>query len=220
MDYGSVFLVITFFHITFATAMKVRIYIIITLLLSTLLCGAQEKKVIKGFSGGMMAHSGYMFGSDNRYGNPKGVTFGLGGCAKLHFTDHFRVGFEGYFSNVGLKKEPFQSGSHNKIFWAGALADWFWSFGRLTPFAGAGTGGGMETSCYILAGDKHDWIPEGSAIYRKQPFFYVDPYIGTEYKVGGALRLIMKADWLLAINSEGLNRPQGPRIYFGVIFAH
>ena len=56
MDYGSVFLVITFFHITFATAMKVRIYIIITLLLSTLLCGAQEKKVIKGFSGGMLAH--------------------------------------------------------------------------------------------------------------------------------------------------------------------
>jgi hypothetical protein len=78
----------------------------------------------------------------------------------------------------------------------------------------------METSCYILAGDKHDWMPEGSAIYRKQPFFYVDPYIGTEFKVGGALRLIMKADWLLAINSEGLNRPQGPRIYFGVIFAH
>lgn len=198
---------------------------ILTILLSIagiLVCNAQEKNIIKGFSGGMMAHTGYMSGGDNPFGfNPQGMTFGLGGCAKLHFTDHFRAGFEGYFSNVGLKeKSGFQSGSHNKVFWAGALAEWFRKCDRFTPFAGAGTGGGMETSCYILAGDKHDWMPEGSAIYRKQPFFYVDPYIGTEYKVGGALRLIMKADWLLAINSEGLNRPQGPRIYFGVIFAH
>ena len=180
-----------------------------------------EDKAIKGFSGGMMVHSGYQFGGDNPYNlHISSPTFGIGGCAKLHFTDHFRAGFEGYFSNVGLKeKSGFQSGSHNKVFWAGALAEWFRKCDRFTPFAGAGTGGGMETSCYILAGDKHDWIPEGSAIYRKQPFFYVDPYIGTEYKVGGALRLIMKADWLLAINSEGLNRPQGPRIYFGIIFA-
>ena len=38
--------------------------------------------------------------------------------------------------------------------------------------------------------------------------------------VGRALRLTVKADWLTAINSDGLNRPFGPRIYFGVIFAH
>lgn len=202
--------------------MKIRnILTILLLAAGIMVCNAQEKKVIKGFSGGMMAHTGYMFGGDNPYGyNPKGVTFGLGGCAKLHFTDHFRAGFEGYFSNVGLRKEPFRSGSHNKVFWAGALADWFWKIDRFTPFAGMGTGGGMETSCYILEGDKHDWLPEGPVIYRKQPFFYVDPYIGTEYKVGRALRLILKADWLLAISSEGLNRPQGPRLYFGVIFAH
>ncbi len=202
--------------------MKIKTLLTIILVLSGIaVCNAEEKKFIKGFSGGMMAHTGYMFGGDNPYGyNPQGMTFGLGGCAKLHFTNHFRAGFEGYFSNVGLRKEPFQSGSHNKVFWAGALADWFWKCGRFTPFAGAGTGGGMETACYILAGDKHDWLPEGSAIYRKQPFFYVDPYVGTEFKVGRALRLILKADWLLAINSEGLNRPQGPRLYFGVIFAH
>ena len=181
---------------------------------------SQDKKFIKGFSGGMMVHSGYQFGGDNPLNyNPKGATFGIGGAARLHLTDHFRAGFEGYFSTMGLKKDLVK-GSHNKVFWAGALAEWFRKCDRFTPFAGAGTGGGMETSCYILAGDKHDWMPEGSAIYRKQPFFYVDPYIGTEFKVGGALRLIMKADWLLAINSEGLNRPQGPRIYFGVIFAH
>ena len=41
-------------------------------------CMAQEKKFIKGFSGGMMLHSGYLFGGDNPYGyNPKGITFGI-----------------------------------------------------------------------------------------------------------------------------------------------
>lgn len=214
---------ILIFHIIFASAMKRRIiYIIILLIAGTALCnGQEENKVIKGFSGGMMAHTGYMFGGDNPYGyNPKGVTFGLGGCAKLHFTKHFRAGFEGYFSNVGLKKDVFKSGSHNKVFWAGALADWFWKCGKLTPYIGATVGGGMETALYMTAGDKHDWLPEAAAIYRKQPFFALDPYIGTEYAVGKALRFTFKADWLLAINSDGLNRPLGPRVYFGVIFTH
>ena len=34
------------------------------------------------------------------------------------------------------------------------------------------------------------------------------------------LRLTLKADWMLAINSDGLNRPMGPRVYFGFIFSH
>lgn len=220
MDYRSVFLVITFFHITFATTMKIRIYIIITLLLSTLLCGAQEKKIIKGFSGGMMLHTGYMFSGDNPYNyNPKGATFGIGGCAKLHFTDHFRAGFEGYFSTVGLHNE-IKSGSHNKMFWTGALADWFWKIGKFYPYVGVTVGGGMETAYYMFEGDKYDWEFESKAVFHKQPFFAVDPYIGVEYKVGEALRLTLKTDWLCAINSTGLNRPLGPRVYFGFIFAH
>lgn len=201
---------------------KYILYIIIMVFAGIQVCGAEEqKKFIKGFSGGMMAHTGYMFGGDNPYGyNPKGVTFGLGGCAKLHFTKHFRAGFEGYFSNVGLKKDVFRSGSHNKVFWAGALADWFWNCGKFTPYIGTSVGGGMETALYMTDGDKHDWAPETTVIYRKQPFLAIDPYIGTEYAVGKALRFTFKADWLLAINSDGLNRPLGPRIYFGIIFTH
>lgn len=180
---------------------------------------AKGNKVIKGFSGGMMAHTGYQWGGDNPYGyNPKGITFGIGGVARLHLTDHFRTGFEGYFSNVGLKKGV-KDGSHNKVFWAGALADHYWNLGRLYPYAGLSIGGGMETSCYIFDGDKHDWMPESSMVYRKQPFFAADPFIGCDFAVGEALRLTLKADWLLAINKEGLNKPLGPRIYFGVIFA-
>ena len=197
------------------------IYTVILLLAGLVCCHAQEeKKFIKGFSGGMMAHTGYMFGGDNPYGyNPKGVTFGLGGCAKLHFTKHFRAGFEGYFSTMGLKKE-LAEGSHNKVFWSGVLCDWYWKIGKLYPYIGATVGGGMETAYYMFEGDKHDWQPEAFAVFHKQPFFAVDPFIGCDIAVGEALRLTVKTDWLIAINNEGLNRPVGPRIYFGFIFAH
>ena len=197
------------------------IFTAVTLVCISISLSAEGRKAIKGFSGGMMVHTGYQFGSDYPGGtlDINSVTFGLGGCAKIHFTKHFRAGFEGYFSNVssisGLK-----SGSHNKVFWAGALADWFWKCGKFTPYAGATVGGGMETAFYMFEGDKHDWTPESKAILHKQPFFAFDPYVGVEYKVGKALRLTAKADWLIAINSDGLNRPLGPRIYFGVIFAH
>ena len=46
---------------------------------------AQEKKFIKGFSGGMMLHTGYLSGGDNpRDYNPSGATFGIGGVVRLH----------------------------------------------------------------------------------------------------------------------------------------
>ena len=186
----------------------------------TLCASAGQKKFIKGFSGGMMIHTGWLFGGDNPYGlDFNNATFGMGGCAKLHITKHFRTGFEGYFSSAPIRKGV-ESGSHNKMFWTGALADWFWQCGRFIPYIGATAGGGMETAFYMFEGDKHDWLPEGKAVFHKQPFFALDPYAGVEYAVGKALRLTLKADWLIAINSDGLNRPLGPRIYFGVIFAH
>ena len=183
--------------------------------------GDSDRKVINGFSGGMMLHTGYQFGYDAPYDgmNISSPTFGIGGCAKLHLTKHFRAGFEGYFSTAPIHN-GMQSGSHNKLFWTGALADWFWMCGKFIPYVGATVGGGMETSFYMFEGDKHDWLPESHAILHKQPIFVVDPYVGVEYAVGEALRLTLKADWLLAVNSGGLNRPLGPRIYFGFIFAH
>ena len=197
--------------------------LIIICILSLLCFGqsnAQEKKFIKGFSGGMMVHSGYQFGGDNPFNyNPKGATFGIGGAARLHLTDHFRTGFEGYFSTMGLKKDLVK-GSHNKVFWTGILADWYWKAGRFYPYVGATVGGGMETAYYMFEGDSHDWLPEAAAVFNKQPFLAVDPFIGCDIAVGEALRLTVKTDWLLAIRKSGINRPFGPRIYFGFIFAH
>ena len=181
---------------------------------------AEENKIIKGFSGGMMVHSGYQFGGDNPYDlNISSPTFGIGGCAKVHLTKHFRTGFEGYFSTAPIRKDV-QKGSHNKLFWTGALLDWYWKKGNIVPYIGTTFGGGMETSFYMFEGDRYDWELEQKSVLHKQPFFAIDPYLGIEYAVGAALRLTLKADWLLAINSDGLNRPMGPRIYFGFIFAH
>ena len=202
--------------------MKLHIRILSLLLLigATVTLNAQEKKVIKGFSGGMMINAGYMFGSDNPYNlDISSPTFGMGGCAKLHFSDHFRAGFEGYFSSAPLRNGV-ESGSHNKVFWTGLLADFFCKRGKFVPYAGLTVGGGMETAFYMFEGDKHDWLPEPMAVLHKQPFLAIDPYTGVEYKVGRALRLTLKADWLLAINSDGFNMPTGPRLYFGCIFAH
>lgn len=191
------------------------------LLLSFCICGrAEEKKVIKGFGGGMMLHTGYQYGGDNPYGfDADGMTLGIGGVARLQFTGHFRAGFEGYVSTVGLH-DGVESGSHNKVFWTGAMVDWFWQIGKFYPYAGVTVGGGQETAFYMFEGDKHDWLPETDSVFHKQPFFALDPFIGVDYAIGKAMRLTLKADWLQAVNSDGLNRPTGPRIYFGLIFAH
>ena len=208
---------------------KRHIASILILILSgiTAFGSGKDDRFIKGFSGGMMAHTGYLSGGDIPAGelagignfNPNGATFGIGGVAKLHLTQHFRAGFEGYFSTMGLKKH-LEAGSHNKVFWAGALCDWFWKAGKFYPYIGATVGGGMETAFYMFEGDKHDWKPEALTVFHKQPFFAVDPFIGVEYAAGEALRLTLKADWLIAVHKDGLNRPMGPRIYFGFIFAH
>ena len=186
----------------------------------TMLSHAENRKTIKGFSGGMMVHSGYQYGGDNPFNlNISSPTFGIGGCAKIHLTDHFRTGMEGFFSTAPIRKGV-QSGSYNKLFWTGIPCDWFWQKGKVAPYIGATLGGGMETAFYLFEGDKHDWEPEVKALLRKQPFLAFDPYVGIEYAVGTALRLTLRADWLLAFNKEGLNMPTGPRIYFGFIFAH
>ena len=181
---------------------------------------AQERDIIKGFSGGMMIHSGYQTGCDNPYGyNMQGATFGIGGLARLHLTNHFRTGFEGYVSTLGLKRD-IAKGSHNKIFWTGLLADWYWQKGKFYPYIGFSFGGGMETSYLMFEGSSNDWEREDNAVFRKQGFVALDPFIGCDIAFNDAMRITLKTDHLFAIRNEGLNRPIGPRFYIGFIFAH
>ena len=197
--------------------------LLIFAIIALLGCGvatAQEDKAIKGFSGGMMIHSGYLTGCDNPFGyNMQGATFGIGGVARLHLTDHFRTGFEGYVSTLGLKHD-IAKGSHNKIFWTGLLTDWYWQMGKYYPYAGVTVGGGMETTYLMFEGSSNDWKVEDIAVFRKSGFVAVDPFIGCDIALSEAVRLTFKMDWLLAIRKDELNRPYGPRLYVGFIFAH
>lgn len=197
--------------------------LLIFAIIALLGCGvatAQEDKAIKGFSGGMMIHSGYLTGCDNPFGyNMQGATFGIGGVARLHLTDHFRTGFEGYVSTLGLKHD-IAKGSHNKIFWTGLLTDWYWQMGKYYPYAGVTVGGGMETTYLMFKGSSNDWKVEDRAVFRKSGFVAVDPFIGCDIALSEAVRLTFKMDWLLAIRKDELNRPYGPRLYVGFIFAH
>lgn len=192
-------------------------------LIAQLCCSAataQDGKFIKGFSGGMMIHSGYLSGCDNpRSYNMQGTTFGIGGVARLHLTDHFRTGFEGYVSTMGLSQD-ISKGSHNKIFWTGLLADWYWQRGKFYPYAGVTVGGGMETTFLMFEGSSDDWQTESDALFRKEGFVAVDPFLGCDIAIGEAVRLTLKADWLFAIRRDELNKPYGPRLYIGFIFAH
>lgn len=206
--------------------MKKKI-LMLCLVFSVICAGAAEKggsqsreKFIKGYSGGMFLHTGYLSGGDNPYGfNPHGATFGIGGLVKLRASEHFRFGAEGYVSTLGLD-EGVEKGSFNKMFWSGALCDFYWTAGRFIPYVGVSVGGGVETSYYMFEGNKNDWHREDYAVFNKQAFFALDPFVGFEYAVGKAFHLSLKLDWLVAVNSGGINRPSGPRLYFGFIFAH
>lgn len=200
--------------------MKRLLIISIITLLSCVAVEAQESKLIKGFSGGMMLHSGYLSGCDNPRGyNMQGATFGIGGVARLHITDHLRTGFEGYVSTLGLTKD-IATGSHNKLFWTGLLTDWYWQKGKFYPYLGTSIGGGMETTFLMFDGDCEDWQTENDAIFRKEAFVAICPFAGCDIALSDAVRLTFKLDWLLALRKGGLNQPHGPRLYVGFIFAH
>ena len=198
---------------------KILIIAIITLF-SCGMATAQEDKLIKGFSGGMMIHGGYQTGYDNPFGyNTQGATFGIGGVARLHIHDHFRTGIEGYVSTLGLHKN-IAKGSHNKLFWTGILADWYWQSGKFYPYLGLSLGGGMETTYLMFKGSSNDWLPEDNAVFRKSGFVAIDPFVGCDVAISKAVRLTFKLDWLLAVRKHELNKPYGPRLYIGFIFAH
>ena len=72
----------------------------------------------------------------------------------------------------------------------------------------------------MFEGSSDDWQPESDAVFHKAGFVAVDPFVGCDIALGEAVRLTFKVDWLLAIRNSGLNKPYGPRLYVGFIFAH
>ena len=194
-----------------------KIILAISCLLLTATVSAQEKKILRGFDGGMMIHSGYLTGTLEPIGySAKGLPIGVGGALRLHLGRHFRVGGEGYVST--LKQRGATSGSL-KYGWGGVLADFYMTIGRLQPYIGATVGGGAMTTLLMYEKPESDWATIDGTVYRRQGFFAVDPYVGFNIAIIGPVQLTFKVDYMLPIGEYGL-LPHGPRASVGIIFNH
>lgn len=184
--------------------------------LSIIEAAAQEQKTIRGFDGGMMVHAGYLSGNLDAIGyDAKGLTTGIGGVIRIHLGEHFRVGSEGYVSNLGQRG----NGSYLKYGWGGLLADVYTVAGRFQPYAGLTLGGGSMTTLLMFEEPSVDWAPIDGTRYHKQGFMAIDPFIGCDFIVAGPMHLTLKVDCLCALSDSKL-LPYGPRVYFGFLFYH
>ena len=193
-----------------------RIVVSIVCLLLALGVSAQEKKLVNGFDGGMMIHTGYLSGNLDAIGyRAQGAPMGIGGVIRLHLGNHFRVGGEGYLSTLNQRR----NGSYLKYGWGGLLADVYTVLGRFQPYAGLTLGGGALTTLLMFEEPSSAWALIDDTRYHKQGFMAIDPFLGCDFIVSGPMHLTLKLDYLCALNASKL-LPHGPRIYIGFLFYH
>lgn len=193
---------------------------------------AQDNKVYQGFSGGMMLHTGYLFGQNpsapkdasGRSYSIQGAPLGIGGSLRVHLWKYLRTGFEGYVSTVhswsSNQAQHLQPGSYARIGCGGFIADACWRNEKVWPYVGGAIGGGAVRSLYLVDGNQDDWMRENEAYVNKQSFFYVTPYVGMDYCLTQKVHLTFRLDWMIALHKNALVMPSGPRLYFGFMFTH
>ena len=180
----------------------------------------------KGFSGGMMLHSGYVSGGKITLNNAegtapaseeiKGMPFGIGGAIRFHFGDHWRIGSEGYSTTLNYGNYH----SNASIGWGGALVDYLFGHGDLRPFSGITLGGGSVKNLTLLQETPVDLITEQAVSYRKYSFMAFCPFIGLEYTLTERVHIIGKIDYLMNLSNPQDDFVRGPRIYIGFMFYH
>lgn len=180
----------------------------------------------KGFSGGMMAHTGWVdagaLSLTDAAGNPlpahriQGMPYGLGGSLRFHFGNHLRIGGEGYGTYLSYG----EYGSRIGVGWGGVSADWQWHAGRFHPYAGFTFGGGTVRNLTLAEPAVPDHITERDASYRKYGFMAAAPFVGVEWELSSRMRLVVKADWLMNAGRYRPDFPCGLRVYAGFVFCH
>lgn len=176
-----------------------------------------KPKVLTGFNGGMMLHTGYLFGEIPEIGyTAKGVPLGIGGKICIHLGQHWMLGGEGYVSTL----HQLHNGSYIKYGWGGVLGEFYWAFKHVMPYVGLTVGGGAQTTFLMFDGSSHDWTAESNAVFHKQSFMALTPFIGCDFILTKLLHLTVKADWMTTIADKKLLEPTGPRFYVGLIFYH
>ena len=193
-----------------------KILSILACLSIVIVVSAQEKKLLRGFDGGMMIHTGYLQGNLEPIGyDVKGMPIGVGGAIRLHLGKHFRIGGEGYISTLSQRG----NGSYLKYGWGGLLADFYTLLGRFQPYAGLTLGGGAMTTLLMMENPSSAWASIDGTYFHRQGFMAIDPFIGCDIIVSKPMHLTLKLDYLCAL-SESKLLPHGPRLYFGFLFYH
>jgi len=185
---------------------------------SKMLEDVEKKMSFRGYSGGMMLHTGYLSGGVVNTSNPlektkiQGMSWGVGGCLRFHFGKHLRIGGEGYNSTLHYGKNK----SYIALSWGGLLADCQWRIDKFTVFLGGTIGGGSVKNITVL-----DNSTTGkNAAYRKYPVMVATPFVGMEYTLTPRLRLIAKADHVFSISKRQPDFATGIHVYAGVVFCH
>ena len=193
-----------------------KIILAISCLLLSATVSAQEKKILRGFDGGMMVHTGYLSGKLDAIGyEAKGAPLGIGGTIRLHLGEHFRLGGEGYISTLNQR----DNGSYLKYGWGGLEADFYLTAGRFQPYTGFILGAGAMTTLLMFENPSSAWAPIDGTRFHRQGFMAIDPFVGCDFIVSGPMHLTLKVDYLCALRESNL-LPHGPRIYFGFLFYH
>lgn len=212
--------------------MRILLLSICCLMAAIVVAQPDSTRVYQGFSGGMMLHTGYLFGQEKHAPrdaegvlcSPEGATFGIGGALRVHLWKHLRVGGEGFVSTMNSQlstcRSRLQPGSYVRSGWGGVLADACWRGEHVWTYVGGTLGGGVMRSFYLLEGSEHDWQEEDRAVFHRQPFFMLDPYVGLDWCMTPKVHLTFRLDWLLALHERDLLLPTGPRLYVGFMFCH
>ena len=199
---------------------------------SALYANESSVKVYQGFSGGMMAHGGYLFGVnteapkmiDGVVCSPQGGTFGLGGALRVHLWNHLRIGGEGFVSTMNSgttnMKHVLKEGSYIRTGFGGVAVDACWRKEKVWPYVGGSIGGGAMRSLYVLEGSQDDWVAEEAAYLHKTPFMYVNPYVGMDWCMTKKVHMTFRIDWMVALHKGDVVKPTGPRLLVGFMFCH
>lgn len=175
----------------------------------------------RGFSGGMMVHSGWVSAGSVAVGEAQpqrmsGLPMGIGGALKVRFGDHLRVGTEGYTSALGYG----DMGSSLSIGWGGLLVDWCWQWGSFMPYVGATVGGGVVENLTLTSEPQMDFLPEENISYRKYGAALLVPFVGVEYGITERMSLTLKGDYMFSLSPNLSDFPSGVRCYVGFMFNH
>ena len=194
-----------------------RLFLMLTALMLFTGLDAQESKIYTGFDGGMLLHSGYLRGTiDPIAYDASGAPFGIGGVARVHLGNNFRVGGEGYLSTLGMQ----DNGSYIKLGWGGLEMDGYVTIGRIMPYVGLTIGGGAATTLLMNEIPAQEWAPIDDTVYNNQGFMAFDPFFGCDFIVSQAMHLTLKVDYFHSLIGGHQTLPIGPRVYFGFLFYH